>query len=183
MNQINRSKLASLAPVRTSSNPKLRRSLASGFTLIEVLIAAAIVAILAAIALPSYQKQVLKTKRTAAKTALAEIAIQQEQFRGNRKRYAKTLTELGYAANTLYLDSDQNLSASSGGETIYSITLGGYSAGGSANCSSSGSATNSSYTLKAAPQGGQAKDSNCLTLCLAHTGERGSSAGDPKDCW
>lgn len=155
----------------------------AGFSLMELMIVVAIVGILAAIAYPSYQSQVQRTKRTAAKTALSSLATEQEQFRANRKRYATTLSELGYGANTLYLDGDSNLETSSSSASIYAITLLAYSASGTANCSSSGSAGNHSYTLKASPQGSQSGDSSCANLCLAHTGERGSSAGDPKDCW
>lgn len=155
----------------------------AGFSLMELLIAVVIIGILAAIAYPSYQSQVLRTKRTSAKTALSSLATEQEQFRGNRKRYASTLSELGFGASTLYLDTDGNLETSSSGATIYAITLTGYGASSTANCSSSGSAGSHSYTLKATPQGSQSTDSDCASLCLAHTGERGSSAGNPKECW
>lgn len=155
----------------------------TGFSLMELMIVVAIVGILAAIAYPSYQSQVLRTKRTAGKTALSNLATEQEQFRGNRKRYASTLSELGYGASTLYLDGDGNLETSSSGASIYAITLTSYGASSTANCSASGSAGSHSYTLKASPQGSQSGDSDCANLCLAHTGERGSSAGDPKECW
>lgn len=155
----------------------------SGFSLMELMIAVAIVAVLAAIAYPSYQSQVLRTKRTAAKTALSTLATEQEQFRGNRKRYASTLSELGYGGSTLYLDTDGNLETSSSGASIYAISLAGYGASTTANCSASGSAGSHSYTLMATPQGSQSSDTDCAKLCLAHTGERGSSAGDPKECW
>ena len=155
----------------------------TGFSLMELMIVVAIVGILAAIAYPSYQSQVLRTKRTAAKTALSSLATEQEQFRGNRKRYASTLSELGYGASTLYLDGDGNLETSSSSASIYAISLTAYGASTTANCSSSGSAGSHSYTLKATPQGSQSADGDCANLCLAHTGERGSSAGDPKDCW
>ena len=51
-----------------------------GFTLIEVLIAVAIVAILAAIALPSYQRYVTRTSREAAESMLMELANAQERI-------------------------------------------------------------------------------------------------------
>lgn len=69
-----------------------------GFSLIELLIVVFIVAILAAIALPSYFSQVQKSRRTEAKGALTQLASMQEQFRTEQNRYVTDLTELGLGA-------------------------------------------------------------------------------------
>jgi prepilin-type N-terminal cleavage/methylation domain-containing protein len=64
-----------------------RRS-SRGFTLIEVMIAVAIVGILAAIAIPQYQQYILRTKRTEALTMLGTIKIAQETHRAVHDCYA-----------------------------------------------------------------------------------------------
>ena len=59
----------------------------NGFTLIELLIAVAIVGILSAIAYPSYQQHVMKTKRAEAQAQLMELVLFLE-----RERSAKGIT-------------------------------------------------------------------------------------------
>ena len=53
----------------------------NGFTLIELLIAVAIVGILSAIAYPSYQQHVMKTKRAEAQAQLMELVLFLERER------------------------------------------------------------------------------------------------------
>jgi type IV pilus assembly protein PilE len=61
---------------------------ARGFTLLELMIVVAIVAILAALAITSYGKQVRKSKRAEAKQVLADWAVRQEKYRSNNASYA-----------------------------------------------------------------------------------------------
>jgi type IV pilus assembly protein PilE len=70
----------------------------NGFTLIEVMITVVIVAILASIALPSYQRYVIRAKRSAAQAQMMEIANRQQQFLLANRSYADktTLTASGY---------------------------------------------------------------------------------------
>ena len=63
---------------------------ALGFTLIEVMITVAIIAVLTAIAYPSYESHVTKTRRAAAAGCLLERAQFMERF---------------YTTNLSYLDS------------------------------------------------------------------------------
>lgn len=70
---------------------------ARGFTLIELMITVAIVAILAAIAYPSFQNSIRKSRRTEAKTALENVAAEQERYYYRNNAYTRDLTQLGYS--------------------------------------------------------------------------------------
>jgi type IV pilus assembly protein PilE len=58
----------------------MRKKLDGGFTLIELMIVVAIVAILASIAYPAYTSSIIKGRRAQGRTALAELLQQQERF-------------------------------------------------------------------------------------------------------
>jgi type IV pilus assembly protein PilE len=72
----------------------------TGFTLIELMIAVAIVAILASIALPSYQQSIIRGHRSAAQAEMMDIANRQQQFFLANRGYADALSDLGYSLPT-----------------------------------------------------------------------------------
>jgi type IV pilus assembly protein PilE len=71
----------------------------SGFSLIELMVALAIIAILAAIALPSYRQYVIRSHRRAAQTTMMDIASRQQQYFLANRAYAST-SDLGYVLPT-----------------------------------------------------------------------------------
>ena len=71
---------------------------ARGFTLIEVVITVAIVAILAAVALPTYRDHMRKSRRAEAQAYLMAVASRQQQFLLDTRGYAATLAIVGIAA-------------------------------------------------------------------------------------
>lgn len=136
-----------------------------GFTLIELMIVVAIVAILAAIGYPSYQKSVLKSNRADGRVALQEAASRQERFYAEANTYSSDLTKLV-----------TNADGSSSPEGHYTISV-------SLSCSRTvgGSTFYTCFDLTATAKGTQAKDTECATLTLAHTGKKGSTGGGT--CW
>ncbi len=64
-----------------------------GFTLIEVMVSVAIVAIIASIAYPAYTDSVLRSGRADATTALLQLQMDQEKHRAsNNPTYASSVT-------------------------------------------------------------------------------------------
>jgi prepilin-type N-terminal cleavage/methylation domain-containing protein len=69
-----------------------------GFTLIEVVVVMAMVAILAAIAIPNYSEYVLRSHRSSAQSFITDVASRQAQFFLDRRTYAATVAALNLTA-------------------------------------------------------------------------------------
>lgn len=65
-----------------------------GFTLIEVVVVMAIVAILAAVAIPNYSEYTLRSHRSAVQAFISDVASRQSQFFLDRRTYAATVAAL-----------------------------------------------------------------------------------------
>lgn len=122
----------------------LNRARARGFTLIELLITMTIVAILAAVAYPSYAESVRKGKRASAKAAMTEVAGRLQQFYSEQSGAAKYTDDL-----TLLQYGTKLMSEANGHEIVISA------------------ADASSYTITAKPV---ADDPKCGNLTLNHLG-------------
>jgi type IV pilus assembly protein PilE len=142
-----------------------------GFTLIELVIAMAIVALLAAIALPSYRKQMQKSNRAVAKTVLTQVISRQEAFFADRKVYSTTMAGLNYGvdgADKVYVGKDGSLAAATSTDAIYSVNF------------SASSAT--AFTVQALPLNTQSDDT-CGTLTITSLGVKSQSGSLGALCW
>jgi type IV pilus assembly protein PilE len=140
-----------------------------GVSLIELMIVVAIVAIISAFAYPSYQRYVVKTKRTVAHNALLQIADRQQQFFMDNKRFAADLTNLGFGANPYVVGDDGSSTVAGDTQAVYSVSL--------------SNVTATTWTATAAPLHGQlTRDSYCGSLSLTQAGTKGETGASDK-CW
>jgi len=67
-----------------------------GFTLIELMIACVILAIIVAVALPSYNQQTQKARRSDARNALLDLAGREERYLSVSSAYTQVNANVGY---------------------------------------------------------------------------------------
>ncbi|HIE1098068.1 MULTISPECIES: type IV pilin protein [Stenotrophomonas] len=139
--------------IRSSGRLGFQRG-ALGFTLIEMLIAAAVIAILAAIAIPSYQEEVRRSRRAQAKADLVEYSQMAERFHTINNTYQ------GYALASTKTPRE-------GSDTWYAITI---------------EQAQSTFTITATPKGGQAKD-YCGTLTINQASAKTPVESKASGCW
>ena len=130
----------------------------TGFTLLEMLITVVIIGVLAAIAIPNYQAQVEKTRRSDARIALVETSQRLERCFAQFGSYNHASCTVAAPVLEYYTISILSRTAST-----YSLSA----------------AVNS--------DGAQKKDTHCATLTFDHTGQQAALDSDgepsPADCW
>ena len=136
----------------------------SGFTLIELMIAVAVVGILAAIAYPSYQEQVRQSRRADATAVLVEAAQFMERFYTLNNRYDETRD-----GTAVSLPANLQRAPKEGTNIYYDVTL--------------STVAQNSFTLLATPVNAQAGDA-CGNLTLTNTGARAKTGTLALErCW
>jgi len=142
-----------------------------GFTLIELMIAVAIVAIISAIAIPSYQNSIRKSRRPEAKSALLDLAARQERYYTLNGAYSDGVTvpnSLGYALPA-------NLGTAAAPDYVLSVVT-------------PNPGTGPTFLLQALAQGDQQNDT-CGTYTLDNLGNQmniypaGTPAAFIAGCW
>lgn len=141
-----------------------RRTSRKGFSLIELMVVVAIVAIIVALALPSYTRYVLKANRGEAQQLLLNWANNQEIWRANDTNYATT----GEIAVPDPVGDDDRY-------TFYRRVTGDA-------CENDDSDSATEYVLVACANGDQANDEERTIPCTPLTLDQ-SNAKTPAVCW
>lgn len=147
-----------------------RGAAAAGFTLIELMIVVAVISILAAVAIPSYQQYTKRANRSAAAQIMLNIQNRQEQYILDARAYMGNLGTAGLnitGEGWTCTNDPAVASTSTCSNNFYTVTV------------TLVAGPPPSYSITAAPIAGknQADDG---TLTLTSAGTRSRSAGDGK---
>ncbi len=129
-----------------------------GFTLVEVMIAVAVIGILTAVALPSYRQHVANSRRADARAAILSLAQVMERWYTERGTYVGATV----GASGIY--------PSASPQGYYTMSISAQDA--------------TTFTISAAPAGAQTGDA-CGSYTYTQAGTRGVSGGSRTvaQCW
>jgi type IV pilus assembly protein PilE len=149
-----------------ATSPQAR---SAGFTLVELMITLVIAAILLAIAIPTYQAEVQKSRRTDAKTALLDLAAREQRVFSVENTFTSSFGDLGYAAAG---SSPASVTVGSG---YYTVTV------------TTNVANPPGFLLTAQTTGTQTADTACAQFTVDNTGLQkaydSSSNDNTTTCW
>jgi len=104
-----------------ASAPASASRTSGGFTLIELMLALVVLAILAMVAIPSYQDSIRKGRRGDAIAGLNRLQLAQERFRSNNPTYASAVASMaGMVADSP--EGHYTASVDSSSATAYQMT-------------------------------------------------------------
>lgn len=128
---------------------------ARGITLLELLVVLIVVGVLAALAVPAYQRHVMRANRVEAMTALQDLLSAQERFYLQNGRYASDAE----AASPALRNYSLAISLAADGQTFIA-------------------------TASPLPDHAQANDQDCLDFSVDQRGRRAvSGRGGVEKCW
>jgi type IV pilus assembly protein PilE len=156
--------------------PPARRA-TGGFTLIELMVAVVIVAVLAAVALPAYFDSVRKGRRGDAIALMSQVAQAQERWRANN-----ALFDTDFGTTRLNVRSTAASGVTTLTEPYYTITI-------------PSAASANTYTVRAVARAAQLSDTRCAAMEMrvlngnityvssTSAGTIATSNADTNRCW
>ncbi len=152
----------------------LRRHV-GGFTLIELMIAVAIIGILMRLAYPAYTQSVLKSHRAEAKAALLDLASREERYFSTTNQYTASAPALGYASSTT-LTAAAPLPVMTGSSNYFSLSI--------QVPDPAAPVSAPSFLATATAVGKQTGDTKCKNFLLSQSGVQSVSGTDTAaNCW
>jgi type IV pilus assembly protein PilE len=137
-----------------------------GVTLVELMIVIAVIGTLAAIAVPTYRRYLIRSQRSEAKISLMQLQTAQEKYYLQYNAYTNNITA-AVNAGGLGLQNQSETGK-------YTLSISTFPADGQ------------SYIATAAPRtgGGQTDDTQCVNFTINERGTRGVSGSyGPEFCW
>ncbi|MEA3176907.1 MAG: type pilus assembly protein PilE [Gammaproteobacteria bacterium] len=144
---------------------KQRRT--GGFTLVELMVTIVVASILLSIAVPAYQAQVRKSRRTEARMALMDLATREERYYSVNNDYSNSALQLGYGTD------DAQIKDRTVGNGYYQVTV---------DSTLAKPPQRAGFTITAKAFGTQSKDAPCQTFAVDQSGTQ-SSTPSTTDCW
>ena len=141
----------------------------AGFSLIELMVAVLVIALLASIAVPTYTAQTRKSRRTEARSAILDLAGREERVLSVNNSYSAVPTDVGYTGSTW---PTAGISVGSGYYTVM-VTVPDANQAGVAN----------SFLITATAVNSQANDGACATLSVNQLGQQTATGTDSTNCW
>ena len=131
-----------------------------GLTLLELLLALAMLGLLTGLAWPNYQQQSIKSRRVEGQSSLMSLHVEQTRWYSIHNQYAQSFADLGWPAQSPH--------------GHYRLEISEVNSAG--------------YTLRALAQGSQAQDPQCAHLQLRQLDTATVLLGtmersEQPDCW
>lgn len=146
-----------------------------GFSLLELMVVVAIIGILAAIAIPNYNRYITKSRRAAAESFVMTLSNQEAQLLLDLRRYVSVANNAAFLNAPTDASPGLNVAVPGDVSSYYNVSI---VATNPANAAPT-------FTVTATPVGGQAAaDTQCGSISIDQAGTKTiTGTGTVSSCW
>lgn len=146
-----------------------------GFTLLELMIVVAIIGILAAIAVPNYNRYIIKSRRAAAESFVMTLSNLEAQLLLDLRRYVSVANNAAFPNVPTDANPGLNVTVPGDVSSYYNVSI---AATNPANAAPT-------FVVTATPVGGQATaDTQCGSISIDQAGTKAiTGTGTVSSCW